>query len=85
LTLSPLLSPFVNQMNTEHGTSGISLHDFNDIQGHRLKMIVERPASAVEGGARRYPHVTNPRNVRARKNELIVTIVTTVTEEEVWS
>jgi hypothetical protein len=24
-------------MKNEHETSGVSLHDFNDIEGHRLK------------------------------------------------
>ena len=28
---------FENQMNTEHGTSGISLHGFNDVEDHRLR------------------------------------------------
>src|ERR1700751_3859417 len=31
------VKPFENQMNNEHGTSAISLHDFYEIEARRLR------------------------------------------------
>jgi len=34
------VKPFENQMNNERRTSGISLHDFNELEGHRLRGLL---------------------------------------------
>ena len=37
-------SLFVNQMNNEHDTLRISLHDFNELEGRSLERIFEHQA-----------------------------------------
>jgi len=34
------VKPFENQMNNERKKSGISLHDFNELEGHRLRVLL---------------------------------------------
>jgi hypothetical protein len=77
-------------MNNERETSGISLHGFNHIEGHRLRGFLNvkekensSPLSAcacIEEWRRGRP----ARN-KYQKDEMIVTIVTSVTEQEVRS
>jgi hypothetical protein len=45
------VKPFENQMNNEHGTSAISLHDFYEIEARRLRgfLNVEEKENSVGG------------------------------------
>ena len=60
-------------MNNEHGTSGISLHDFNNIGGHRLRRLLN--VKDEDGDE-------SERLRKLSDDGLIVTIVTSVTEQE---
>jgi len=35
-------------MNNEHGTSAISLHDFNNIEGHRLSGFLNMQEKKIQ-------------------------------------
>jgi len=81
---------FVNQMINERETSGISLHDFNDIEGHRLRgflNVKEKENSSPLSACACIEEWRQgrPAHNKSQKDEMIVTIVTSDTEEEVWS
>ena len=82
----PQPSLFVNQMNNERETSGISLHDFNDIEGHRsrgfLNVKEKENSSPLSACIKEWRH-GRPAHNKSQKDEMTVTIVTSVTEEEV--
>ena len=48
------VKPFENQMNNEHETSAISLHDFNELEDHRLRgfLNLEEKENSVGGRTR---------------------------------
>jgi len=66
------VKPFENQINNERETSRISLHDFNELEDHRLRGFLNVIKDEDD----------EPERLRELSDhELIVTIVTSVTGE----
>jgi hypothetical protein len=72
------VKPSENQMNNERRTSEISLHDFNGLEDHRLRGLLNVEENENSWSERNCPSPS-------RKNEMVVMVVTIVTEQEFWS